>query len=409
MKRRLMIVVPATVLIALVLVAVLISTREAQAGVKAYALVQIERQPPSILGGPEVKFDREEFDSYRHRQAFMVKTPKVLKAALRAPKVQTLEIVKQQQDPVAWLAKRLVVDFPDDPSVLRIGISGGGAAEELVTLVQAVTDAYLAECVDREFNKRLERLEFLKELNTKYDKALQRKQADLKALEETVSTGDAKILAQKHKFSLDELNAIQSELLQVQSELRKARLEFQAMLETAKPLAIVPVPESLIEEHLKKDKAYERCVNQVAKLENDLKIFKDSFIDYEKAQPYQRTVAELAVAQKALVACRDELRPLIVQRLRDKAFADAQLGKQAAQARIDFMQKLETVLQQEVEVRFKQAGVFQKKAVDVEWLKDEIAALHQTAKRLASQLQDLTVEIQAPRRVYLLQEATAVP
>jgi len=54
----------------------------------------------------------EEFEVFKRTQMEMLRTPLILSAALQNEKVRTLRCIKQQRDPVAWLAKQLFIRFP---------------------------------------------------------------------------------------------------------------------------------------------------------------------------------------------------------------------------------------------------------------------------------------------------------
>ena len=63
------------------------------------------------------------------------------------------------------------------------------------------------------------------------------------------------------------------------------------------------------------------------------------------------------------------------------------------------MTKLEAVLAAEVEDRSKANQSTSKQNIDLEWLKDDIAAVDSTGKRISGQIQSLQVEIRAEKRI----------
>jgi hypothetical protein len=175
-------------------------------------------------------------------------------------------------------------------------------------------------------------------------------------------------------------------------------------------LASVSVPVSLVEEYLIKDKEYDNCLSGIAKLEKDIENLKDNVMDVDKSPQYESTMAKLAVAKKALVACRDKVRPQILQQLRDKALDDAERRQLAARARVDFLEKLKEVLQNELENQLASHRDFNRKPADVEWLKEEIRLTEALVDRVGKMVIEAEIEIWAQRwRVNAFDEAIAVP
>jgi hypothetical protein len=318
MKRRLLATaVLLAVLATGILIGILITEWRSQAPVsqapvKAYCLVHIARHPPSIL--LDRKTDKEEFDTYRRLQQALVKNRVVLNKALSEKKVRELAIIQEQIDPVAWLEKHVNTDFDIAPEIMRISISGTNPTESTL-LLDAIREAYLTEAVEKAHKNRLKRLEDLKDLYVKYDLGLKRKRQDLRAVVEDLGSGDTKYLALKLEFALKALHAVQMELLDIQSQLRKAKVEAQFLTGDAKA---------------------------------------------------------------------------------------------ASENRIDFLTKLQEVVDKEAETLSRHNMATARRTTDMEWLKDEIAMLDETVKRISRHIQDLQVEIQAPRRVNLFEDTVVV-
>jgi len=107
----------------------------------AFTTIHIARQPPYIKY--RTVTSNEEFESYRQSQIAMIKSRAVLDRALRNLKVAALPMVKECADPVEWLEKKIVVDSPDYPELIRISMNGADPAA-LVEIVNAVREAYLS-------------------------------------------------------------------------------------------------------------------------------------------------------------------------------------------------------------------------------------------------------------------------
>ncbi len=192
----------------------------------ARALLHVDSTPPWVV------FNKAEgqsnFQSYQRTQVALVKSRLVLNAALRSPAVAGFSIIRDSIDPVAWLQKELVVDFSVAPEILRIALSGDRPEEQKV-LVEQVTHAYLEEIVNKEGNSKRERMDKLKEISDRYEDTLRRKRRTVRELSEAVGTGDPHTLALKQRFAQEQLASSQKELLQIDSDLRKLKIEVVAL------------------------------------------------------------------------------------------------------------------------------------------------------------------------------------
>jgi hypothetical protein len=181
-----------------------------------HALLYISRTPPRVLGAPQeaLPVSEGEFEDYRQTQAALLKSRLVLNAALRQPKVAALAVVREHADPVGWLESALHVDFQLAPEILRVGLNGRHP-EELVTVVNTVTHAYLEEVVAKEQNQRLERLDQLKSLQARYEDRLKQKRQMVREVAEAAGEG---------ALSSFERDLLLQDLLDCKRELRRARL-----------------------------------------------------------------------------------------------------------------------------------------------------------------------------------------
>jgi capsular exopolysaccharide synthesis family protein len=367
----------------------------------ARTLLHVDSQQPILIKEtPEARVD---FAHYQRTQLALVKNRNVLKAALKNPKVQGLDLVQRQLDPVTWLEKQIGADFSVAPEVMRITISGT-EPDQLLALLEAVTASYLSEVVEKDLRKKADRLDRLKKLFEESDRTLREKQQALRAVVDDLGSGDAKLLALKQEFALKEVNALQVELLQIQSQLRKAHIDSQVE-SSAEPAAM---PESVFEDYLKKDPDYERAFKHVAQLKNDLAYLKSSTVKPESEPSYERLQHSIETANVALAAVREEVRQRFSKQMREKLQEDRQNIKAAAESRTAYLTRLEETLSKQIEARTKQNQVASKKTNDLEWLKDEVASRDEYVRKINGQIQGLEAEIHPPRRVNPLEDAVII-
>jgi hypothetical protein len=182
---------------------------------------------------PRILYDVDETgqdgQAFLRTQMSFLRSPLVLRAALRDPEVYNLSMIQrlvaENIDPQQWLEEKLEVEA-SGPEFLRIGISGD-KPEELSTLVKAVTRSYMQIVVGEAPRKRKEHLNKLKGVQEDFKKKLKRLEAQMRPVEDAIGVGDHDALAAQQKIALLELEAVQKEYVQVHSERRKLQVELR--------------------------------------------------------------------------------------------------------------------------------------------------------------------------------------
>jgi hypothetical protein len=173
-----------------------------------FAKLYIPKKPPGLLSA-SVDSHEPDFEVFRQTQAEAIRSRLVLSAALRPPEVANLSIVRRQADPLAWLARSLVVDFPSSPEVMRVGLQGDPAGD-VVVLVNAVKDAYLSDFANRTYTSRNDQLRRLQDLAKVADDSARRTREVIWALRAEEGSATSR--------------AAEQELVDCRRELRRVRL-----------------------------------------------------------------------------------------------------------------------------------------------------------------------------------------
>ncbi|MEM6469763.1 MAG: hypothetical protein AAF802_09450 [Planctomycetota bacterium] len=146
------------------------------------AFVKIEEQSPPLLRDiAPTDVDSEERAEFGALQAELVRTPFVLMKAVRNLQAAGVPLVKNQEDPVSWLLQKLAVDFPLDGSLMRISMEGTDP-EQLVEIVQAVCESYVEEVHIEDVNGRFQKLNTLRERQSRLNDTIRKKHSELRAL-----------------------------------------------------------------------------------------------------------------------------------------------------------------------------------------------------------------------------------
>jgi capsular exopolysaccharide synthesis family protein len=370
-------------------------------GYIARTTVHVASTRPGTIGG----LDRGDFGTYQKTQVAMVKSRLVLSTALKDPKVADLRLVQGLADPTGWLEKNLKADYTTAPEILSISLTGD-RPEDLVVLVDVIREAYLREIVNRERNELQVRLNHLKEFYDHQQEVVTRKRESMRQLARLVGAQDPLILEQAHQHLLDREGASQREWLQVRSDLRKAQAEAAAQESREKTVGTPPLTEGEIQEELKKDPLLEQRRLEVERLEERVEAAR--MTPPRDGEPgLQRLTPALEAAKKAQAARRDQIRPLIIEELREKARYAARVEAVQRQEKITVLQQLEETLGNEVKGLEVELARIKHGAIEIEALRQEIAKDDEAAKRIGDSVQALMVELEAPARVTLLESAAA--
>ncbi len=370
----------------------------------ARSLIKVATTPPKIV------FDTHEtgtnYHTYQRTQVTLVKSRTVLNSALRNPKVAGLESVREQTDPVEWLEKALIADFPGGSEILQVTLSGD-RPQDLAILVNAVIDSYMDNVVNREARERLGRHEGLKKIYEQYQSGLELQRKTLKETVESLGTSDKQTLALKQQFSLDHLAQTKAELMQIQSELRRAQIDLETMESEGTPDELVTSNgghrQSLIDEQVDSHPSILALKQQLGNLQ---KKYTDTYrISRREDDPSlilnRRSYED---AKKSIDAQRSRLRPAITARLAEQG----QIGQSpihVVKRKVGLLKAYDESIRREMEQLTKDINSFNKNTLDLQSQQDQMAIVNETAKRVGSLVEAIEVEFKAPARIEVYDRA----
>jgi hypothetical protein len=375
----------------------------AAAATPAALRAQVPDPPAALLHVAQDRDGRDDYRTFRNTQAVLVTSRTVVKAALKKPGVADLALVKRQKDPVAWLQGSLVADFPRDAEVLRISLRSHGDPGEAAALVNAVTDSYLEEFVQKGQDVELARRQQLRDLADRYEHQLQMKRRTAEELARAVGSGNESLVLQRHS-AREALAATEKELLQVRSERR--RLEVELELQEEKKPGNVPPPESLLDEQVDRDPSVKQQRDRIARLESVLEDITKT-VASPNEPTLEKTRQQLRSAREALEARRKELRAVAARQVQEKKQAADRTTAAQLREKIAYLSRLEKKLAEEVKRLRDQAGQLGTGAVDLESIRDEIAQAEAVLKKVSTEATRLEVRHATPPRVTLLEKAEA--
>ena len=151
---------------------------------------------------------------------------KMLAKVVARPEIAELVTITEKNDPVAYLAHELTIEFPPGAEIMRITLQGDHPAE-LPAIVNAVKDVYLAEIKSESENRRDEREARLRQMHAKaeneYKVAL--KIAIKKG--DGVGSGDPQTVAFMQRRLQEQRDQAEIDLQFTRKELEKMNRELQ--------------------------------------------------------------------------------------------------------------------------------------------------------------------------------------
>ncbi len=409
----------------------------------ARSLLYVSARDPFILAP---RNDDLSFDMFKSSQAYLVKSRPVLTAALKEKEpepVAKLSLIQEQTDPIQWLEKEIQVDFAVSPETMRISMRGDNAREMLI-IVNAVTKVYLNEYGDKDNVKRSKHLEQLQELLAKYEKIKQDKKTTKDNLIKA-GTGNSDLLLFKQKVASEEKQMATKELLETKMQITRlsSKIDFLTTQERAgEDLAMalyfqfptnspatgsvsIAIAGVLMSERLQHDQIppqmkerFEELfradpeVQKLLKLEGDLSKQANAF---RKVLPDNASKESILAIDEELKKIREKVateRKQAIPKLLDRIRREANIGSLSSlqQMQLDhvLLIKWEKVLEGEIEKHIKEEKDLGRATVDLQEITEELESTDALCKKFNTQIQNLKVEENAPRRISRLEEAAIV-
>jgi succinoglycan biosynthesis transport protein ExoP len=370
----------------------------------ARALLYVSATPPSVVFSSTE--NRADFAIYQRTQLALVKSRPVINTALKQPKVKDLDMVNRQADQIEWLKGLIKPDFSAGPEIMNIGITCGDP-EAAAVLANAVAQGYLSEIVEEEKNKRHGRLDELKKVLSKFDTSLQFKRKAFKEMAQPLGSGNPQNLDLKQRFAQEQLARTEQELLQRKIDLQKLEVDAKAQEAGERAVADLPIRDRDLEGYFRQDPGIAKLLDRKARAEAALvehqRVLKLGDVRLKQDRD------DIASVEADLKARRDELRPQAEAELRQMVQDKTKAAHAELQERIAVLKAFNDKLNAEAERLRNETRSLGQGAVNIEDYRQEIDQLGDVTKRVGNEVERLTVELDAPSRVRLLEDAVAPP
>lgn len=299
----------------------------------------------------------EEIARFQATQAALIQSTTVLEEVLRQPEVQQLPVILQEHDPLAWLGNHLAVAATSIPDILLVRVHGA-RVEEVVVLTQAIAEVYRNTAA----SQREASLRHVKELRCRTEESLQRKRQ------------------RRAQLEASRLVAAEKEASQACFELRVARAELELQERRSPGADRVQVSDQALAAAVKDDGIGQKLLREMESTEEAIKQFfrVSPLKENDPSLPnYYRRRDE---AKKKWEARREELRPVVEQRERERAIEQYQARLSRCRERVAFCEGLVKSLKDEVASLGGAAATEELKT-----LREESAAAGETLHKLAKE------------------------
>jgi len=234
----------------------------------------------------------------------------VMNAVLRDPSINQLASVrKNADDPVSWLKDELMIEFPGDTEVMRIGIRTESEKDSL-QLVNKVVEVYLKEIVDKEKSIRMAS-------EAKIQRAYEQKVADyirdnnaLIALEKQYGMSGSQAAQFEKQMAMEELNMLMSDRSNTLNLL--SQNEMITMITAARMEQQVMAPDVIIDAQLEQDPMIAQLRQEKMAFEHHLGSLRETHTDAES--PYIASIRKkVLLLDESINELKAELKPRFME------------------------------------------------------------------------------------------------
>ena len=377
---------------------------------QAKAQVLVRTSTPQIMFQTiDAEVEREESQRYQRSQLVQLKSRFVINTALQQRGISELKMIREQKRPAEWLAENLVAQFLQGTEVLQISLDGK-YPEELARLVNAVTNTYIEEVANGDLKRRVQRRELLGRLrDTKFAELKNRRDA-MRTLAQKAGSDDRQTLVLKQQYAIELGTDVRKDLREVQAQKRKleAMIKVQrpeALHETAAPIVSNDAVARLIEQDPEVSDLKARLAAASERLASE-SVYTGRVARKSGMNPALKTLRdEVELINKQLERKRREIRPSVIQQLQNPQ-DDGQLLKGGSlEQQLAVATELEASLQEEIKNFSHTDQVLTDNTLNVQDNKEELKQIEDAASKIALEVEKLDVELQAPPRISLIEEA----
>lgn len=362
------------------------------ANYQSAAILKIDQNESRLLeGGPQREKD---FHTVRESQKNYMLSRQVITAALRDPKVAECPTLKKVGHPVDWLMTKLKSDDTLSPEFLKVTLEGQHP-RDLALILNSVKDAYLNQAVYMTKNAKIDELRRLEERFEEVNKKVVGAQDRIDRLAENLGTGDSKTAVIQQNLIQDNLDDLSKTLREVNRLIRaeeaaRASLTQQGIVPNqmnADGLMGLPIPGAPAA-------AEAAAVNPAQAMQRELMLLRIKISQFESQlrNPNHPDLVNMKQQEQQLLAM-----------LGGGATTAGPGGKPVS--RMDYLIRQRDQLTEEIKLQTERLTDFNARTIELEAEKRKIEADIKMRDELRLTRDQREIELYAPDRITVVQDA----
>lgn len=347
-------------------------------------------------------------DQYRKTQMQLLKSPFVLNSALRRPGVADLPTIKEQDDPSDWLAKNIVMSAPQESEVVTLRLRGP-IAEDTAKILNAVTESYLDDIVNKDRADRLSKRDQLEKKFKESQSELRSRKEKFYEIARTTNSLSSSEVTTNRALLMDRLAGIRADIDTAETDLARidTELEIAAGLASENDSA-EDRGDDAVEAIIDRDPAVAEVKERIRSLGQALSEQMARSARGSSEPSVRRLRDQYQSAVRQLNEVRAELRPQVARQLRSNIGNQGQaaISPPVLRVRRAVIEKSLEGSRKEYQKLSEELLLIGRANSDLELRRGEIDQLEQVTGLLGKQLEASSVDINMPSRVRLLEPAS---
>ncbi|NCA11775.1 hypothetical protein EBR56_08195, partial [bacterium] len=379
---------------------------------EAVAWLRIRDKVGMLGGGGR---DRAEYEAYRKTQVALIKSPFVMTSALRRPGIADLKLVREQdEDPVGWLTRSIQVTAPMESEVVQVRLRGRTAAE-VAKIVNAVTNCYVEDIVNKERAEAVARRDALEKIYNEKTAELREDRKRCDELARTLGTGNGAEVNTKKALLLDHLGTLRAQRGQAERDLTTIEAELaiidaRARGDITDRDASAELPEEIVDAALARDSQIVELQSKIAAIDEEILSQEERSARGANEPAVKRLRSQREQVKQRIDQRRDELRPQVMSQLAlespDRRFRQPRESPVVLRMRQDLLAKTIAETSQEFDKVAKEVTELGKANAEMENRRSEIEQVERVTNEIGFQLETARLDLSLPGRVTLIEEAS---
>jgi capsular exopolysaccharide synthesis family protein len=365
---------------------------------KATAILHVLPATPGVIGDRNPKsispVDRQ---TAQQNEVLNVKSQTVLQAATRLEGVKETTVYQENKiDPIRFLTEELRVGFFPNSDQMYIEMRGERSAE-LITIVNAVVAAYQTQFGNKDRTELEEKIKTMQSiLKTKRDD-LREARTNLNSHADSLGTANVEGAKMQQQMLWGELLKLQSQQSELEQQATAAAGRWQLAQTKLQDFKHRPVTDTMIDTALEKDPIYMEMKQRGIQLEQAYNL--------QKGPRNSASLNQLAQAYAQAQTQMKDYRRQAGQRVRKQIEEPAEMEVRFARSEAGILMQQAAEMKKKVEKETADLKVKTRASEDMAAEQDRVEHLQAYILEKSNLLDNWQIEMTAPKRIVVLQDA----